>query len=293
MTQEESSRLACRISINTMIGNILLTVAKLMAGIFGHSAAMISDAAHSASDVLSTVAVLLGIRMASKRADEQHPYGHEKMECVAAALLALILIVTAAGIGIFGVKKLIQCVTGEPVTPGETAMWAALISIGVKEWMYQYTRRGANRIGSTALQADAWHHRSDALSSIGALAGVAGARLGLPILDPIVSLTISGIIFIVAFRIMKTALSQMIDTAAPDEVEKQIREIIGTYREIKGIDLLKTRMSGSRVYVDVEVQMDKNMMLQTAHAVAQDLHNEIEDQNPQIKHCMIHINPAP
>ena len=251
--------------------------------------ALVSDAIHSASDVLSTLVVMIGAKLSSKKADEKHPYGHEKVECVASLILSLMLFGTAVTIGMYGCKNIFD---SNIAIPSQITAWAALISIVVKEWMYRYTKRAANKINSTSLYADAWHHRSDALSSIGSLIGVIGAMCGLPILDPIASFVICIIIIKVAYNIFQTSIAQIIDSAAPEEIEQQIREIILNYKDIKGIDMLKTRLFGNKIYVDIEVKIDKGMSFEEVHELTHQLHDEIENSNLSIKHCMIHANPT-
>ena len=181
---------AKRVTFITILGNILLAILKLSAGILAHSGAMISDAVHSASDVLSTVVVIIGIRLSSKAPDKEHPYGHERMECVAAILLSMVLFITGLGIGTDAVQTIRWGNNEDLQAPGLLALFAAIASILIKEAMYRYTRYHAKRIDSGALLADAWHHRTDALSSVGALLGIGGAMLGFPLLDPIASLVI-------------------------------------------------------------------------------------------------------
>lgn len=289
LDKAEARKVIYKVSINTMVINFLLTAAKLAAGIFGNSIALVSDAIHSASDVLSTIVVMLGARLSNKKPDEKHPYGHEKFECIAAIVLALMLFGTAATIGFYGVKS-IFC--GDIVIPDKITVFAAFLSIVVKEWMYRYTKNAADKINSTSLYADAWHHRSDALSSIGSLIGVVGAMCGLPVLDPIASFVICAIIIKVAYNILRTSIAQIIDSAAPEEVEQKIREIILTFEDIKGIDMLKTRLFGSRIYVDIEVKIDKDMSFEDVHELTHKLHDDIEHANTSIKHVMIHANPT-
>lgn len=187
---KEFEQVANKVSLITIIGNILLSLIKLLAGIIAHSNAMISDAIHSASDVFSTFIVIIGIKLASRKPDKEHPYGHERLECVAAIVLAIVLFVTGLGIGSSAFKNIVSGNYKELQVPGILALAAAILSILCKEGMYWYTRYYAKKIDSSALMADAWHHRSDAFSSIGALIGIAGARLGLPIMDSIASLVI-------------------------------------------------------------------------------------------------------
>ena len=185
---EMEQKTAMKISMVSIVGNILLSLFKALAGIVANSGAMISDAIHSASDVFSTIVVIIGIRLSGKESDKEHPYGHERMECVAAILLATILAATGLFIGWSAVEKITVQDDSALAVPGILALVAAVVSIAVKEAMFWYTRAGAKKIDSGALMADAWHHRSDALSSIGALVGIAGARMGYPILDAIASL---------------------------------------------------------------------------------------------------------
>ena len=175
--------IAMRVSTVSIMVNLLLSFFKLMAGIFGASGAMISDAIHSASDVFSTFIVMIGVTISNKKSDKEHPYGHERLECVASIILAVVLLATGIGIGMNGIQKIISDIDNVIEVPKSMALIAAIVSILVKEWMYWYTRAAAKKINSGALMADAWHHRSDALSSIGAFIGIFGARLGFPVLD--------------------------------------------------------------------------------------------------------------
>lgn len=289
MDKSNSEKIIYRVSINTVIVNVALTIIKLLAGVLGNSMALISDAIHSASDVLSTFVVMVGAKISNKKADEKHPYGHEKFECIAAIILALMLFGTAVAIGFYGVESIFNQTI---IIPSQITAWAALLSIVVKEWLYRYTKKAADVINSTSLYADAWHHRSDSFSSVGSLVGVIGAMCGFSILDPIASLVICAIIVKVAYDILRTSLSQVIDSAASSEVEQKIREIILSHEEIKAIDVLKTRLFGSKIYVDVEVQIDKNKTFIEAHNLIHNLHDDIENSNSSIKHCMIHANPT-
>lgn len=289
MNKEDTKKIIYKVSINTLIINFLLTATKLIAGIIGNSMALISDAIHSASDVLSTFVVMLGAKLSSRKPDKKHPYGYEKVESIVSLILSLMLFGTAITIGVYGCKSIFN---SEIAIPSQITAWAALLSIIVKEWMYRYTKRAANKINSTSLYADAWHHRSDALSSIGSLVGVVGAICGLPILDPIASFVICLIIIKVAYDILKTSITQILDSSAPEEIEQQIKEIILNYKEIKGIDMLKTRLFGSKIYVDIEVKVDKGLSFEDVHELTHKLHDEIENSNASIKHCMIHANPT-
>jgi cation diffusion facilitator family transporter len=288
-----TAAVATKVSVVTMVGNIILSIGKLLAGIIAHSSAMISDAVHSASDVFSTIVVIIGVRLSAKAADKDHPYGHERLECVAAIVLAMVLFITGLGIGISAGRSIIHKTYLENSVPGRLALIAAIVSIVVKELMYWYTRANAKRIDSSALMADAWHHRSDALSSVGALIGIAGARLGFPVMDPLASLVIFVFIVKAAYDIFADAIDKMVDHSCDAETEKQIYDCIMKNTEVKGIDLLRTRIFGNKIYADIEICVDGSYELRKAHEIAEAVHNDIEGNFPKIKHIMVHVNPAP
>ena len=287
---EEFQTAATRVSLVSMITNVILTLLKLAAGLLAHSGAMISDAVHSASDIFSGLIVLLGVKISTKEPDEQHPYGHERYECVAALLLSGILAVVGGAIGIGAVKDIISGKTAE--IPGLLALIAAVVSIAVKESLFWYTRGYAKKYRSTALHAEAWHQRSDALSSIGALIGIAGARMGVPVMEPIASLIIALFILRVAIRIFKEAIDQMVDHSCNEEAEEAFRTTALEQPGVMGVELLRTRMFGNRVYVDLEIAADPNLTLAAAHEIAEDVHDAIEKTFPEVKHIMVHVNPA-
>lgn len=286
-------KIAMRVSGVSIAVNLFLSLLKLIAGIVAHSGAMISDAIHSASDVLSTVIVIIGVHVSSKKSDKEHQYGHERLECVSSILLAGLLLVTGAGIGISGVEKIIAGTSGEALMiPGALALAAAVVSILVKEWMFWYTRAAAKKINSGALMADAWHHRSDSLSSIGSFAGILGARLGYPILDPIASVAICLFIAKAAVDIFRDAIDKMVDHSCDEKTENSMKEEIAGIQGVERIDLLKTRLFGSKIYVDIEIAADENLSLKAAHSIAELVHNTIEEKFQDVKHCMVHVNPA-
>ncbi len=292
MKQYNQKKIALRVSTVSIIINILLSVLKLIAGIAAKSGAMISDAVHSASDIFSTFIVMIGVTISEKESDKEHPYGHERLECVASIVLAVILAMTGLGIGYTGLGKITGGSYGSLAIPGLLALIAAVISIIVKEWMYWYTRAAAKKINSGALMADAWHHRSDALSSIGAFIGIFGARMGLLILDPIASLVICIFIEKAAFDIFKDSFDKMIDKSCPDMTIQRIRDIIMTQDGVEEIDDIKTRLFGAKVYVDVEIAVNASKSLFEAHEIAQCVHDAVKAQMPEVKHCMVHENPV-
>ncbi|MGN0692532.1 MAG: cation diffusion facilitator family transporter [Oscillospiraceae bacterium] len=292
VTETEFQKTANRVSYITIIENAALSVFKLLAGIIAHSGAMISDAIHSASDVFSTIVVIIGIKLASKKPDKEHPYGHERMECVAAVILAAVLFITGLGIGADALRNILSGNYSELQVPGVLALVAAIVSIVGKEAMYWYTRHYAKKIDSSALMADAWHHRSDAFSSVGALIGIAGARLGFPVMDSVASLVIFIFIVKAAFDIFKDAIDKMIDHSCDEETEHQIYDHVMKNENVMGIDLLHTRIFGNKIYVDLEIQADGSFTLWEAHRIAEAVHDDIEQNFPKVKHIMVHVNPA-
>ncbi|OYP36257.1 cation-efflux pump [Lachnotalea glycerini] len=285
-------RIAMRVSVISIIINVVLSLFKLLAGIFAQSGAMISDAIHSASDVFSTFIVMIGVNISNKKSDTQHQYGHERFECVASIILAVILAITGIGIGISGIEKIFSGNYEELQIPGVLALVAAVMSIIVKEWMYWFTRAAAKKINSGALMADAWHHRSDALSSVGAFIGIFGARLGYPILDPIASVVICLFIEKASYDIFKDAIDKMIDKSCDTKTISDIKQIIAEQEGVESIDEVRTRLFGAKIYVDVEISADGSKSLNETHNIAQNVHDEIENKIPMVKHCMVHVNPT-
>ena len=290
--ENQFEQVAMKVSVVTIIANLLLSVFKLFAGVFAHSGAMISDAVHSASDVFSTFVVMIGIKIAGKDSDKEHPYGHERMECVAAIVLATILCITGIGIGYSAVTAMILGEYHTSVIPGILALIAAFISILVKEAMFWYTRFYAKKIDSSALMADAWHHRSDAFSSVGALIGIAGARLGFPVMDSIASLVIFLFIMKAAYDIFKDAVNKVVDHSCDEETERQIYERVMTNKTVMGIDSLHTRIFGNKIYIDIEIAVDGSYTLKKSHEIAEEVHEDIEKNFQKVKHIMVHVNSA-
>ncbi len=281
---------ATRVSVVSVVANTILAAFKLLAGLLAHSGAMVSDAVHSASDVFSSIIVIIGVRLSARRPDDSHPYGHERFECVAAAVLSMVLLVMGAFIGRDAISHLTAGTL--PTPPGVLALAAAVISILVKELMYRYTAHHARAIDSTALMGEAWHHRSDALSSVGALVGIAGARLGYPRLDAVASLVICLFILKAAYDIFMDAMDKMVDHACDPRLEQELRVCVEQHHGVQGIDLLQTRVFGNRVYVDVEIAVDGSLTIIDGHAIAEGVHDAIEERFPMVKHIMVHVNPA-
>lgn len=288
-TKEEN--LAVKVSVVTITINAILFLVKLAAGIIGRSSAMISDAVHSASDVFSTLVVIAGMKMAGKKADSEHPYGHERMESVAAILLAILLAVVGLGIGAAGVEKIAGGRYHELEIPGMFALTAAILSMAVKEWMFWYTRAAAKKLHSGALMADAWHHRSDALSSVGSFVGILCSRLGFPVMDAVAGVIISFCILKAAYDIFQDGLNQLVDHSCDKETECAMRALVLTVPGVQGIDDFKTRLFGSKLFVDIEILADGGLELRESHEIAEQVHHLIEQHYPECKHCMVHMNP--
>lgn len=288
---EEYEKTAVRVSLVSIIGNSALALFKLIAGIVASSGAMISDAVHSASDVFSGLIVIVGVKLAVRDSDDEHQYGHERFECVAAVVLAVILCIVGVFIGHTAVEKLTGGNAGGLTAPGVLALIAAIVSIAGKEAMYWYTRFHAVRMNSGGLMAEAWHHRSDALSSIGALVGIWGARMGYPWLDAVASLLICAFIIKAAYDIFVDSMGKMVDRSCDDEELTKIRACVTSVDGVIGVDKLKARTFGNRLYVDLEICEDGSVSLSEAHRVAEQVHDTIEREFPVVKHIMIHVNP--
>lgn len=291
-TKPDETAVIRKLSLVGIIGNVFLSAFKFIAGIMGNSSAMVSDAVHSLSDVFATFIAFLGVRFGRREADASHPYGHERIESLAAIVLGLILLVTGVGIGWVGLEKILAGNYESLPVPGMIALVAAIVSIAVKEGMFWYTRHWARVIRSSAFEADAWHHRSDAMSSIGALVGVGGSMLGYPVLDPIASVVICLFILKQGISIIYDALKKMLDTSCGEQFEKEVRQLVDAENQVERIDMLRTRMFGDKVYIDMEIAIDGSMQLTDAHAIAERVHDDIEHAFPKVKHVMIHVNPA-
>lgn len=280
---------AVRVSMVSIVGNTILFLFKLLAGILSHSGAMVSDALHSGSDVFTSIIVIVGVKLSARACDREHPYGHERFECVAAILLAVLLFVMGLFIGHTALEQL----AGGAVlpVPGSFAIVAAVCSIVTKEAMYWYTRFYARRLDSSALMADAWHHRSDALSSVGALVGIAGARMGYPVLDPLASILICLFILKASWDVFRDAVMKMVDHAWGEEMEQALRRCALEQPGVLGVDGLRSRIFGNRIYVDLSVCADGGISLSESHEIAQQVHGAVEEKFPKVKHIVVCVNP--
>ncbi len=286
---ENRVKVAKRVSIITVLWNTILSIVKVVIGTLGHSGAIVADGIHSMTDVFTTIIAYAGVHLSAKKADDDHPYGHEKFEPVMSKILATVLIITGLLIGYNGIKNMFRA--DELVKPSTLNLIAAGLSIVVKEWMYRYTIKAADKINSSALKADAWHHRSDAFSSIGSLIGVGGAILGFKFLDPLAAVVISLIILKIAVEIYIKSVDEVMDKSADEETTTLIRECVHNVEGVVAIDLLLTRQHASVLYVDIEIGVNGDLSLWKAHAIAEKVHNVVEDEVESVKHCMVHVNP--
>ena len=296
MDETEKKKATAKMAAVGIFGNVFLAVFKTFAGVSGHSAAMISDAVHTLSDIFATIIAFVGVSLSRKEADKEHPYGHERLECVASIILSVILFGTGLSIGVSCARSIWYKTYLDGELPGLIALIAAIVSIAVKEAMFWFTMYYAKRCKSSAFKADAWHHRSDAISSVGALIGIIGARRGFPILDQVAGIAICLMILKVAIDIFKDAVDKMLDSSCDEEFENSIIAYVEEFSKREGqeigIDMLRTRKFGERIYVDIEINADGNMTLNQSHGIAERLHDALESDFSDIKHVMVHVNPA-
>ena len=278
-----------KVSLITIICNLFLAILKMIAGIVSNSGAMISDAIHTISDIGTTIIAFVGVIFANKSEDDEHRYGHERLECIASLLLAMILFITGLELGFYGLKLLVN--GNYDKAPGLFALIAAFISIIVKELMFQYTIKVAIDVKSDALKADAWHHRSDSLSSIGALLGIVLSMFGFTFFDSIASVAISILVCKVAIDIFLESTNKLVDKSCDDEKIEKIKNVVFSVKGVKGIDDIKTRMFGNKIYVDIEIALDGDKTLRQTHRIAERVHDEVEKEFYDIKHIMVHVNP--
>lgn len=283
-----SYKIGTKVSSVSIAINVVLSMFKLAAGIAGKSSAMIADSVHTISDVFTTVIVIIGLKLSSKGADVQHPYGHERLESVCAKIISVILMILGVMIAY---KSAVDLYRGNSVVPGRIALWAAVVSVIVKEGLYWYTIKAARRIKSISMEGDAWHHRSDALSSIGTFLGVLGARFGYSFLDPLAGIIVSLMIFKVGADLYLRAIKELVDASADKEIEEEICNKVLTVDGVEAIKNLKTRIFGNRIYVDIEIYVNEGLSVKEGHDIAESVHYLVEKQMEIVKHCMVHIEP--
>ena len=282
----------------TLVGsaaNVLLTVFKFVAGIVGHSAAMTADAVHSLSDLLTDAVVLLFVRISSKPEDKDHDYGHGKYETLATTIVGLALAAVAVGLGWKAIEALLSWYGGGTLeAPGMLALWAAVVSIAIKELVYQYTVHRGKDLNSPAVEANAWHHRSDALSSLGTLAGIGGAILlgdRWTVLDPIAGLVVSLFILRVAWMLLKGGFNELLEASLPDEVEREILAIVTSFPDVSDPHHLRTRRIGSRYAIELHIRMDGQMPLAASHARTCEIERALKDRFGERTLITLHVEP--
>ena len=285
-----------KVTLVGSVGNVVLMAFKFMAGILGHSAAMIADAVHSLSDFVTDLIVILFVRVSAKPQDESHDYGHGKFETLASFFVGLALVAAATGIIVSGAVKLADWLHGEQLpAPGKLALWAALISIIVKELLYQYSARAGKRLDSQAVVANAWHHRSDALSSIGAAIGIGGAILlgdHWTVLDPLASIVVGAMLVKVAVDVLRGSMNELTECSLPVETEHEIEEIIRSCPDVCEPHNLRTRRIGNRIAIEAHIRMDGDTTLNVAHDRATDIENLLKERFGVQTHVTLHMEPT-
>ena len=287
---KDFERIALRVCYTTVVVNIILTVFKLLTGFFQFSGAMMSDGLHSASDLVSTIILIAAIKMSSQSGDSKYNYGYEKMHSIAALLLSVLLLVSGVWIGLGAINKISNSST-DMIEPGALALIAAAISIIVKEWMYWYTLNAAKKINSTAMHADAWHHRTDALSSVVSLIGIAGARMGYYLLDPLVSIVICIIILKVALDISRNAVLELVDVAGGPALFEMLRHECMQINGVYAVDSLRTRRFSSQYYADALISVRPGITVDEGYAICSQVKTRIEELD-LIKGCTVEIKPS-
>ena len=276
-------------------GNFLLLAFKFVAGVAGHSAAMIADAVHSLSDFVTDIIVICFVRISSKPQDDSHDYGHGKYETLATSVIGIALLAVAIGIIVSGAAKVASWLRGEDLAaPGKLALWAALVSIAVKEILYRYTVRCGRTLNSQAVVANAWHHRSDALSSVGTALGIGGAILlgsRWTVLDPLASIVVGAFIVKVAVDLLRTSIGELTERSLPEDVEKEIVDIIMSYPDVSEPHNLRTRRIGNRYAIETHIRMDGSIPLSQAHSRATDIESRIKEKYGEDTHVTIHVEP--
>lgn len=292
MTREREIQ---KVTLVGCAGNVALMICKLIAGLVGHSSAMIADAVHSLSDFVTDIIVLAFVSVSAKPQDSSHDYGHGKFETIATFFIGLALVAAATGIIVSGGLSLIDWARGASLeAPGPMALWAALLSIVVKEALYQYTAYKGKKLNSQAVIANAWHHRSDALSSIAAAIGIGGAILlgdRWTVLDPIASIVVGLFLVKVAVELLKKSIGELTESSLPQDTEQEIEDIITSFPEISEPHNLRTRRIGNRIAVEAHIRMDGNMPLIDAHNLTSRVEHKLKERFGDDTHITLHMEP--
>ncbi|MEW6623371.1 MAG: cation diffusion facilitator family transporter [Bacillota bacterium] len=286
--KEEKNRYGEQVCIHVLLLNILLAVIKMIAGIIGSSIALVADAFHSLSDVITTVGVIICLRISRRPPDKEHPYGHGKIESIAAKIISIILILVGVGMLVLAINKII---INNLLIPAEITLWAAGLSILVKEFSYRYTLAAAKKLNSTVLAADAWHHRSDAVSSVAALLGIAGARVGFPIFDPLMAGVVSVLIIWAGYKLLRDSIDELMDTLPDEQVVKEIYELCNGVVGVKKVRNVKIRKYGMYFMVDLVIVVDPMITVDEGHSLAAISRQKILEDNDMIKEVFIHVSP--
>jgi len=284
-----------KVTLVGSVGNAILLTFKFVAGIAGNSSAMIADAVHSLSDFVTDILVLVFVSISAKPQDQSHDYGHGKFETIASFLIALALMAAATGIVVSGTMKFLSWLDGNELkTPGWIALWAALLSIAIKELLYQYTMHRARKLDSQAMVANAWHHRSDALSSIGAAIGI-GLAIWLgqrwTVLDPLASIVVGLMLVKVAYELLKTSMGELTECSLPEETENEIIEIILSFNDVGQLHNLRTRRIGNRIAIEAHVRMDGQLPLYVVHERATTIEQKLKERLGPTTHVSLHMEP--
>ena len=289
--RSEQAKRGVRTSLISIVASIALSIIKLASGILGKSSALVSDGANSLSDVVSYSVVMGGLAASDRKADTNHQYGHEKLESVISVLLAIVIFITAVGIGYRGIRQIGQIEA--LAIPTMLPLLGAIVSIFVKFFLFLYTRKEASITGLNSLKALTTDHLTDMLSSAGALIGVLGARLGFPVLDPIASVIIALLILRSAGEVFRSAVNVLMDVSVDNRTQKELEQAILSNHHVQQIDVLRTRSVGAGFYVEVEICCCRHLKLHEAHDVAEEIHDRIEKDFPKVRHVMVHTNPCP
>lgn len=285
-----------RVTLTGSIVNMVLLVIKFVAGILGNSAAMVADAVHSLSDFLTDIVVLAFVKLSSKPADNDHDYGHGKYETIATSIIGMALVVVAVMLGWNGVDKAIQVIQGKTLeSPGLIALVAAIASILLKEWIFRVTRKVGREVHSQALEANAWHHRSDALSSIGTAVGIGGAVVlgnNWTILDPLAAVIVSILIFITAYRLLRQASGELLEESLPKETEDKIEQIVYQDSLVSDVHNLHTRRIGSIIAIEMHLRLPGDISLNESHIHATEIEKRLREEFGMGTHIMLHIEPV-
>ena len=284
-----------KVTLMGSAGNAALLTFKFIAGVLGNSSAMIADAVHSLSDFVTDLLVLVFVSISAKPQDQSHDYGHGKFETIASFLIGLALVAAATGIVVSGVLKFLTWLDGAQLeAPGWIALWAALLSIAIKELLYQYTARKGRQLDSQVMIANAWHHRSDALSSIGAALGIGLAILlgrRWTVLDPLASIVVGLMLVKVAYELLKTSINELTESSLPADTEQEIMQIIQSFDDVRQPHNLRTRRIGNRIAIEAHVRMDGRLPLSTVHERATTIERKLKERFGAHTHVTLHMEP--